>query len=368
MTERLLFTSAVGFEAARRVMLFAEGHRSRRLHGHSFLAKIRTRVPEEFPLFPGAEVTQLRHLLTQAVQPLDYQFLNDKLPGEPTDENLARWLREQLPLPHVEMVGIQSTQHEGVDLDRDGHAYVWQRYVFDSAHQLPHVPPGHPCGRLHGHGFAVIVHANKHIGMGDISIDYDHLAALWNPIFQQLHGRCLNEIPGLENPTSEMISRWIWQRLKPELPELSWVTVFETASSGAHYDGNVFRIWKELSLDSAVRLLRAPEGDQRSHVHGHTFTLRLHLNAPLDEVMGWTVDFGDIKRAFNPIFTLLDHHPLHEQKDLMDTDCASIARWIQSQATPLLPHLDRVDLYENPGCGVILFRDDAGLGSIEPDQ
>ncbi|MBF0131705.1 MAG: 6-carboxytetrahydropterin synthase [Magnetococcales bacterium] len=365
MTEKLLFTSAAGFEAARRVMLFAEGHRSRRLHGHSFLARIRTTVPKGFAQFPGAEVTQLQHLLTQAVQPLDYQFLNDRLSGEPTDENLARWLREQLPLPDIAMVGIRSTRHAGVDLNRDGHAHVWCRYLFDSAHQLPNVPPGHPCGRMHGHGFAVILHAHKHIGLSDISIDYDRLTTLWDPIFKQLHCRCLNEIPGLENPTSEMISRWIWQRLKPELPELSWVTVFETASSGTHYDGNFFRIWKELSLDSAVLLSRAPKDNQHSRVHGHTFTLRLHLNAPLDEVMGWTIDFGDVKKAFNPLFTLLDHHPLHERKDLLDTDCASLARWIQSQATPLLPHLDRIDLYETPGCGVILSCDQAALPKPE---
>ncbi|MBF0097670.1 MAG: 6-carboxytetrahydropterin synthase [Magnetococcales bacterium] len=353
MIERILFTSAVNFEAARRVTLLPEGHRSRRLHGHSFLAKIRTTVPTALSLFPGAEVSELRKLLSHSVLPLDYQSLNDRI-TQPTDENLARWLRDHLGLPGMEMVGIQSTRHEGVDLNRTDHAHVWRRYVFDSAHQLPNVPKGHKCGRMHGHGFEVILHADQDLGQGDISIDYDHLDALWDPIFSELHCCCLNDIPGLENPTSEMISSWIWQQLKPNLPELSWVTVFETASCGAHFDGENYRIWKELSLDSAVRLVRAPQNDVRRRIHGHTFTLRLHLSAPLDQVMGWTLDFGDVKAAFNPVFALLDHQPLYELNGLDDGDCASIVRWIKSQITDTLPQLDRIDLYESPGCGVIL--------------
>ncbi len=99
-----------------------------------------------------------------------------------------------------------------------------------------------------------------------------------------------------------MISSWIWERLKPALPELSWVTVYETATCGAHFDGSHYRIWKELTLDSALRLSARPDGDPRRRIHGHTYTLRLHLHAPLDQVMGWTIDFGDVKEMFAPIF------------------------------------------------------------------
>jgi 6-pyruvoyltetrahydropterin/6-carboxytetrahydropterin synthase len=187
-----------------------------------------------------------------------------------------------------------------------------------------------------------------------MGVDYDHLDALWAPLHAQLDHACLNDLPGLENPTSEMISSWIWERLKPQLPELSWVTVYETASCGAHFDGRHYRIWKELTLDSAVRLVRAPDGDPRRRIHGHTYTLRLHLHAPLDQVRGWTVDFGDVKTLFDPIFKRLDHHPLHELPGLVDGDSASLARWIRAQAAPLLPQLDRIDLYQTRGSGVIL--------------
>ncbi|MEQ8994520.1 MAG: 6-carboxytetrahydropterin synthase [Pseudomonadales bacterium] len=113
-------------------------------------------------------------------------------------------------------------------------------------------------------------------------------------------------------------------------------------------------MWKELTLDSALRLKSAPTSNARRKIHGHTYTLRLHLSGPLDEVMGWTIDFGDVKEAFSPIFKTLDHQPLQEITDLEDNDCASIARWIKAKAAPKVPGLDRVDLYETRGSGAIL--------------
>lgn len=359
MSEKLLYTAALNFESARRVTLLPEGHRSRRLHGHSFLAKVRCELPTDWASFLGGEVEELQEALSKAIAPLDYNELNSTL-EQPTDENLARWIRARLGVPGIENVGVQSTQHEGADLDQAEHAHIWRRYIFESAHQLPNVPEGHKCGRMHGHGFEVILHADQDLGSRPIGIDYDHLDALWAPIFAEFDHACLNDIPGLQNPTSEVISAWIWARLKPQLPELSWVTVYETASCGAHFDGQNYRIWKEMTLDSALQLKRAPEGDKRRRIHGHTYTLRLHLHAPLDQVKGWTVDFGDVKELFNPIFKRLDHHPLHQAESLIDCDVASLAQWIRGQSSPLLPQLDRIDLYQTRGCGAILSWGDLG--------
>jgi len=213
---------------------------------------------------------------------------------------------------------------------------------------------------MHGHGFEVIVHANQELGTGDLAIDYDHLDELWAPLHHELNCSCLNDLPGLHNPTSEILASWIWERLKPNLPQLSWITVYETGSCGANYDGSRYRIWKEMTLDSALQLKHAPYSSPLRRIHGHTYTLRLHLSAPLDEVMGWTVDFGDVKEVFNPIFKSLDHQPLYEIPDLDDCDTASIASWILSKARGQLPQLDRVDLYETRGCGAIVTTDGAG--------
>jgi 6-pyruvoyltetrahydropterin/6-carboxytetrahydropterin synthase len=317
------------------------------------LAKIRAILPTGWAPFSGAEVDSLRETLTQALAPLDYQSLNETLP-QPTDENIARWLRSRLPLAGLETVGIQSTHHQGADLDGRNHAHIWRRYLLQSAHRLPNVAPGHKCGRVHGHGFEVILHADSAIGSRPLGIDYDRIDHIWAPLHAELDHAFLNDIPGLENPTSELISSWLWQRLKPELPELSWVTVFETGQCGASFDGTNYRIWKELTLDSALCLPNAPEGDRRRRVHGHTYTLRLHLSAPLDQVMGWTVDFGDVKTLFDPLFKAIDHRPLHELDGINQADAANLARWIRDRSLPMLPQLDRIDLYETRGCGVIL--------------
>lgn len=353
MAFHLLHVAAGGFESARQVGVLPETHRSRRLHGHSFLAKVRARLPSGWASFAGGEVGDLRARLADTLAPLDYRYLNEQV-SDPTDENIARWIRQRLDVPGLEQIGIQSTRHSGADLDADDHAHIWRRYVFEAAHRLTGVPTGHKCGRMHGHGFEVILHADQDLGTRDLGIDYDHLDACWAPIHAQFHHACLNDIPGLENPTSEIIGGWIWQRLKPVLPELSWVTVYETATCGAHYDGRHYRIWKESSLDSALRLRRAPEGDPRRRIHGHTYKLRLHLCAPLDTVRGWTVDFGDVKAQFDPIFRDLDHQPLHELPGVEDNDPASLATWIRERARPALPALDRIDLYETRGSGVIL--------------
>jgi 6-pyruvoyltetrahydropterin/6-carboxytetrahydropterin synthase len=359
MANQLLIAAAAGFESARQVTLLPEGHRSRRLHGHGFVARVRAQLPVGWASFAGAEVDDLSGRLRAVVDPLDYRLLNDIL-EQPTDENLARWVRARLDVPGVVQVGVQSTPDEGVELDAQDHAHVWRRYRFESAHRLPNVPAGHKCGRMHGHGFEVILHADQDLGSRALGVDFDHLDACWAPIHTRLHHACLNDIPGLDNPTSELIASWIWQELKPALPELSWVTCYETPNSGAHFDGIHYRIWKELTLDSAVRLRHAPAGDQRGQLFGHTFTLRLHLSAPLDTVMGWTIDFGDVKQLFDPIYKRLDHQPLYELAGLEDADTPSLARWIQREAAEDLPALDRIDLYETRGCGAILSWGDNG--------
>jgi len=358
MAERLLYAARATFESARRIDRAAAGERLHRLHGHSFLARLRCAVAPPGvqaaaapASFRGAEIDTLRQHLQACVAPLDYQLLNEHL-ALPTDEGLARWIRARAGLPGVDAVGIQSTRCQGVDLDADDRAHVWRRYEFEAAHRLPNVAPEHKCGRMHGHGFAVILHAA--VTSGAQAIEGAVLDRLWHPLQQILHQACLNDVAGLENPTSERIAAWIWERIRPQLPALRWVTVYETASCGAHFDGASYRIWKELGLDSAVRLQNAPAGDGRRRIHGHSYRLRLHLAAPLDAVYGWTIDFGDVKELFSPVFERLDHHPLHELPEVADAGAAAIARWVRRQAADSLPQLERIDLYETPGCGVIL--------------
>ncbi|HET9664831.1 MAG TPA: 6-carboxytetrahydropterin synthase [Burkholderiales bacterium] len=358
MAEQLLFSAAARFEAARHLSALPARHCSRRLHGHGFLAKLRVQADAVQAGFPGDEVAALRRRLARVVAPLDYASLNDTL-DEPSDENLARWIHAQLDLPGIDGVEVQSTPHSGVELDHKGHVHVWRRYGLQSAHRLPHVPPGHKCSRMHGHGFEVILRADHGPHPPQSALACDRLDELWAPLHAELDHACLNDIPGLENPTSERLSNWIWSRVKRELPALSWVVVHETASCGARYDGRRYRIWKEATLDSARQLTKAPEGDKRRNIHGHTYILRLHLQAALDDRMGWTMDFGDVKELFTPVFLDLDHQPLHESVD-PSPDIATLARWIRQRTKNVLPQLEGIDLYETPGCGAILSWGDNG--------
>ena len=345
-----LICASSRFEAARQIGALPNGHPSARLHGHGFVAQVRCAGPALWAAFEGGEVQRLCHELTTAVAPLDHHLLNEQV-ALPTDANLARWIAAQPGLPAAAQLRLQSTPRRGVVVDAAGHAHLWRRHVFQAAHVLPRVPAGHKCGRMHGHGFEVVLHADQDAAA---AIRHDDIDAAWAPLQQQLDHACLNDLTGLTNPTSELLSSWIWARLKPSLPSLSWVTVYETASCGALFDGERYRVWKELTLDSALQLKGAPDGSELRRLHGHTYTLRLHLSAPLDALMGWTIDFGDVKTLFDPIFKQLDHQPLHEIADLGDCDTASVARWIFEHARLQLPQLDRVDLYETDGCGAIV--------------
>ena len=275
---------------------------------------------------------------------MDYDLLNNHI-DVPTDENIARWIKQNLDVPGLQTVGVQSTKDQGADLDANGHAHIWRRFRFEAAHRLPNVPPGHKCGRMHGHSFEVILHADQDISGRDMGVDFDHLDQCWAPFHGQFDHYCLNDLPGLENPTSEMLAAWIWQRLEPDLSELSWVTVYETATAGCHFDGTNYRIFKDQRFESALQLTKAPEADKRRSLHGHSYLLRLHLSAPLDPVLGWTVDYGDVKELFKPLYKQLDHHQLDELEGLTNADTASLLYWIRERIRDQLPQLDRIDLY-----------------------
>jgi 6-pyruvoyltetrahydropterin/6-carboxytetrahydropterin synthase len=217
---------------------------------------------------------------------------------------------------------------------------------------------------MHGHGFEVVLHAAQASQGSDSGAGYDDLERIWAPWQERLHLTCLNDIRGLENPTSEILASWLWGRLKPELPSLSRISVYETATAGCHYDGGHYRIWKEQRFESALRLSRAPGGHPRRRLHGHSYLLRLNLSAPLDEVRGWTLDFGDVKALFAPVYRRLDHRVLDDLPGLRSPDPAGLALWIREEAAALLPQLDRIDLEETAGSGATLSWGDPGPGPL----
>ena len=128
--------------------------------------------------------------------------------------------------------------HSGAEATWMGEMEIWKEFGFESAHLLPRVPEGHKCGRLHGHSFQVRVGVRGIPGdeTGWV-MDFADLKKAWKPLHEILDHRYLNEIPGLENPTSESLAAWIWDRLSPALPLLSSVSVRETCTAGCTYRG-----------------------------------------------------------------------------------------------------------------------------------
>ena len=119
-----------------------------------------------------------------------------------------------------------------VELSRD--------YRFEAAHRLPRVPADHKCARMHGHSFRieVSVHGAVDERTGWL-IDFGEITAIVEPLLKrELDHRTLNDVPGLENPTSERLCLWLWKRLEPLIPGLSAVTVHETCTARCTYRGD----------------------------------------------------------------------------------------------------------------------------------
>ena len=117
-------------------------------------------------------------------------------------------------------------------------ARLTKTFTFEAAHSLPTFPEGHRCRRLHGHSYEVeVVVAGEVDPQRGYLIDYGDIKEACRPICEQLDHHHLNEIEGLENPTSENLARWIWQRLKPRLPMLAAIIIHETCTSQCEYRG-----------------------------------------------------------------------------------------------------------------------------------
>ena len=115
---------------------------------------------------------------------------------------------------------------------------IIKSFTIEAAHYLPNVPEGHKCRRMHGHSFRITLHVTGPVDekMGWV-MDFADIKQAFKPLFNELDHHCLNDIPGLENPTSENLAIWIWRRLITELPQLSAVEVHETCNSACVYRG-----------------------------------------------------------------------------------------------------------------------------------
>ena len=111
-------------------------------------------------------------------------------------------------------------------------------FTFEAAHRLPKAPEGHRCRRLHGHSFRVEIVCEGEIDpKSGWLLDFAEIKRAFSPLYEQLYHHYLNEIDGLENPTAENLSRWIWKRVQATLPSLAQVNLSETCTARCEYRG-----------------------------------------------------------------------------------------------------------------------------------
>jgi 6-pyruvoyltetrahydropterin/6-carboxytetrahydropterin synthase len=116
---------------------------------------------------------------------------------------------------------------------------IYKQFSFDSAHFLPNVPAGHKCKELHGHTYHLTIYAEGEVLENEgWVLDFTDMKSVVNPVIDIIDHKLLNNIPGLENPTTEMLSIWLWKRIKPWLPALKRIDLKETTTSGVIYEGD----------------------------------------------------------------------------------------------------------------------------------
>ena len=115
---------------------------------------------------------------------------------------------------------------------------IYKEFSFDSAHFLPNVPDGHKCKQMHGHTYRLRVilkgETDEHLGW---IMDFKELKDAVAPVIERLDHKLINDISGLQNPTAENITVWIWKQIRPLLPQLSRIELYETPTTGVIFDG-----------------------------------------------------------------------------------------------------------------------------------
>ena len=114
---------------------------------------------------------------------------------------------------------------------------IYKQFLFDSAHFLPNVPPGHKCRTMHGHTYKLTIYVDGELQEPGWIIDFGELKSIIKPVIDQVDHQLLNNIPGLENPTSEVFVIWLWNQIKPLLTMLKKIELNETPTSGVVYEG-----------------------------------------------------------------------------------------------------------------------------------
>jgi len=206
-----------------------------RVHGHSYVVELLVSGEVDSELGWLMDYSDISDRFAPLQDLLDHRYLDDVAGLEvPTLHGIQKWIYERLApdLPglaavHVCIAGDCAFRPCEVPRNTAYDLPAALRFTFEAAHYLPAVPVTHKCRRLHGHSFRVDVAAD----------DLDALRPHLEDIYGALSYRCLNDVRGIDNPTSEQVSKWIWDFLAPRTEDLRAVTVAETCTARCIYRG-----------------------------------------------------------------------------------------------------------------------------------
>lgn len=115
---------------------------------------------------------------------------------------------------------------------------VFKQFTFDSAHFLPNVDDNHKCRSVHGHTYILTIYIerepDKNLGW---VMDFAEIKSAVLPVLKIIDHKMLNDIPGLENPTCELIAKWLWEKIKSLIPSMNKIELRENPASGVIYEG-----------------------------------------------------------------------------------------------------------------------------------
>lgn len=209
--------------------------RAARLHGHSLRVDVVCAGKCE-PLHDWlVDYADISKAFEPAFADLDHRLVNEVLEQEAvTINDVAAYILKRMakPLPALKAVHVSIVGDDGFHPARLGGNDALDlperlAFTFEAAHFLPNLPKNHKCRRMHGHSFRVEAAAKS----------LPHLEEALAKVYKELDHRCLNEIPGLENATSERVAKWIWDRAAAELEGLRAVSVAETCTARCIYRG-----------------------------------------------------------------------------------------------------------------------------------
>ena len=221
------------FEAAHRNPLGDEA--AARLHGHSYVVDVVTEGLCDAELGWLVDYGEIASRFQPLFDMLDHRTLED-VEGmtDPTFAGVRAFIAHRLRdcVPHFKDVRLSIVGDLVFRPVALGPSQVEAlneriRFTFEAAHALSRLPETHKCRRMHGHSFRVEL----------AGPDVEDLHSYAFELYVTLDHQSLNDLPGLDNPTSEQLARWIWERVAPQAPDIEAVVVAETCTARCIYRG-----------------------------------------------------------------------------------------------------------------------------------